>query len=391
MMLVSLALTNQEYAAAESTFSEHILSNDWIVRIDTSECAFNISKVVSGQEQAEVRVFSAAGDFLQIGHGTVDDADPLMINGNVTRFPHTVTASTNLACADITADNDSVTLTGDVLLQQEHDCPVRGIFSLTFTAQDDHSLAFAANIPGAYGGKYGVSNYMALHFDSPEDEEIYGMGLQYSVWDFKGHSVPLISTEAGLGRGLQPITTIMDMQHGQGGTSTTSYAPAATFITNKQRGMIFDQETIGIADFEELDKISMVYWHEESISGTILWGQDPLSLSQEVSKSVGVMEPLPEWVQQGAIVGMVNGQEFIEEQYKKMKQLDLPMVGIWMQDWVGQHKFPEGTRLLWNWQLNTSWYTDWDRMVDGWAEDGCRPFIYINPYIADLSDVDEIR
>ena len=99
--------------------------------------------------------------------------------------------------------------------------------------------------------------------------------------------------------------------------------------------MIFDQETIGIANFEELDQISMVYWHEESISGTILWGQDPLALSQEVSKSVGVMEPLPKWVQQGAIVGIVYGQEYIDEQYAKMKQLSLPMVGIWMQDWVG--------------------------------------------------------
>ena len=56
----------------------------------------------------------------------------------------------------------------------------------------------------------------------------------------------------------------MDLQNGQGGTLETSYAPAATFITNKQRGMIFDQETIGVANFEELDKISMVYWHEDS-------------------------------------------------------------------------------------------------------------------------------
>ena len=68
-------------------------------------------------------------------------------------------------------------------------------------------------------------------------------------------------------------------QGGQGGTETTSYAPAATFITNKQRGMIFDQETIGIADFEQLDTISMLYWHEKTISGTILWGEDPLQLS----------------------------------------------------------------------------------------------------------------
>ena len=62
------------------------------------------------------------------------------------------------------------------------------------------------------------------------------------------------------------------------------------------------------------------------------------------------------------------------------------MVGIWMQDWSGEHTFVEGTRVLWNWQLNREWYYDWDNMVDEWEADGCHPFIYINPYIADLSD-----
>lgn len=61
------------------------------------------------------------------------------------------------------------------------------------------------------------------------------------------------------------------------------------------------------------------------------------------------------------------------------------MVGMWMQDWVGEHKFTEGVRLLWNWQLNRDWYYDWDSMVDEWAVDGVKPLIYINPYIADLS------
>ena len=39
----------------------------------------------------------------------------------------------------------------------------------------------------------------------------------------------------------------------------------------------------------------MLYWHQDTISGTLLWAQDPLSLSQELSKSVGTMAALPEW------------------------------------------------------------------------------------------------
>lgn len=68
-----------------------------------------------------------------------------------------------------------------------------------------------------------------------------------------------------------------------------------------------------------------------------------------------------------------------------MKSLGLPIAGMWMQDWVGEYEFPEGTRLLWNWQLNESWYYDWNGLCDEWAQDGVKPLVYINPYIADLS------
>lgn len=63
------------------------------------------------------------------------------------------------------------------------------------------------------------------------------------------------------------------------------------------------------------------------------------------------------------------------------------MVGIWMQDWVGSYAFDEGTRLLWDWKLNTTAYDDWNGMVDGWAADGVKPFIYINPYFAKINPI----
>ena len=85
------------------------------------------------------------------------------------------------------------------------------------------------------------TNYFSMTYTSPVDEEIYGMGLQYSEWDMKGKTVALITTEAGVGRGLQPITAFENKAaHGQGGNSTSSYAPAAQYITNKKRGFIFD-------------------------------------------------------------------------------------------------------------------------------------------------------
>jgi len=225
-----------------------------------------------------------------------------------------------------------------------------------------------------------------MSYASDTDEEIYGMGLQYTVWDFKGRSVPLISAEGGVGRGLQPISRIINADgKGGAGTDVTSYAPSATYITNKHRAFVFNPNEIGIADFTQPDAAQMLYWHASTITGRLIYAPEPMQLAQLVSKTLGPMEALPEWVLKGAVVGMVGGQDFINQKYALLKQHEVPLAGIWMQDWVGQYNFPEGTRLLWNWQLNRDWYYEWDSMIASWAKDDVRPFIYINPYIADLS------
>jgi len=54
-------------------------------------------------------------------------------------------------------------------------------------------------------------DFIRLQFNSTSDEEIYGMGLQYTVWNFKGLQVPVISSEGGVGRGLEPLTEFLNL------------------------------------------------------------------------------------------------------------------------------------------------------------------------------------
>ncbi len=70
------------------------------------------------------------------------------------------------------------------------------------------------------------------------------MGLQYTEWNFKNKSVPIIVSEGGVGRGLQPITREMNQVGGGGGNTMTTYAPAAQWITNKQRAFLFENSEI---------------------------------------------------------------------------------------------------------------------------------------------------
>ena len=122
-------------------------------------------------------------------------------------------------------------------------------YSIKFFSIDDYRLGFEAEADGADSAELGT-NYLSMKYGSDNLESFYGMGLQYTDWDFKGKQVPLITTEAGVGKGLQPITAALNIfASGGGGDDVTAYAPAAQYITNRNRGMIFDQLKIGYADF----------------------------------------------------------------------------------------------------------------------------------------------
>lgn len=113
------------------------------------------------------------------------------------------------------------------------------------------------------------SNFISLKFNSDEDEEIYGMGIQYTVWNFKGRKVPLIVTENGVGRGLEPHTTMMGID---GGSDVTTYGPAATFVTNKERAFCYSTMNVGYANFNT-DHTEMIYWHTNTIDGMLFYAK----------------------------------------------------------------------------------------------------------------------
>ena len=54
---------------------------------------------------------------------------------------------------------------------------------------------------------------------------------------------------------------------------------------------------------------------------------------------------------------------------------------------LGSAEFPDsGIRLLWNWELNTEQYTDWNGLF---ADTDIRPLTYINPFFANVSHLSD--
>ncbi len=53
-------------------------------------------------------------------------------------------------------------------------------------------------------------NQLRLSYGSAADEHFYGFGAQYSQFDMKGRNLPLFLSEQGVGRGLEPLTIVLD-------------------------------------------------------------------------------------------------------------------------------------------------------------------------------------
>jgi len=76
-----------------------------------------------------------------------------------------------------------------------------------------------SNCDSAIGSQ---SQLSFVHAAEP-GELFLGLGAQYTAWPLNGKSIPVLLTEQGIGRGLQPVTGALNHFGGGGGDETTTY------------------------------------------------------------------------------------------------------------------------------------------------------------------------
>ena len=84
----------------------------------------------------------------------------------------------------------------------------------------------------------GLEILQSLHAAVEPSEAFFGVGHQYTHLDLRGFRVPVLSTEKGVGRGLQPLTTIMNIEHWSG-----------QFCDSRSISACFDALLANLSDF----------------------------------------------------------------------------------------------------------------------------------------------
>ncbi len=109
-------------------------------------------------------------------------------------------------------------------------------FSLIFSQPMAGQLAF--EIQFSSDSRTDI-NRTSINYASDKDEGFFGFGEQLTFWNLKGQQVPIIPEEHGIGRGYQPITTLLDIfASGTSGSSIATELAMPYYITSTVRSVM---------------------------------------------------------------------------------------------------------------------------------------------------------
>jgi alpha-glucosidase len=252
-------------------------------------------------------------------------------------------------------------------------------FKLSFSEKSENVLALKLTLESEF------FNQVALHQAARPEEHFVGFGEQFSYLDLRGHAFPVIVEEGGVGR-LGPIADQFDaLIAGTGGTAYSTYAPMPYYMTSEGRAFLLENDEVSYFDLTPEDR-SIVRVRGKELRALLLFGEQPADVLRELTAITGRMPKLPDWIHQGAIVGMQGGTQRVYEVLAQLEAHDTPLAAFWLQDWVGKRRTPFGSRLWWNWQLNEDHYPGWSTLVSNLGRKGVRVLTYVNPYLVDVGD-----
>ncbi|MDX1696554.1 MAG: glycoside hydrolase family 31 protein, partial [Ketobacteraceae bacterium] len=256
-------------------------------------------------------------------------------------------------------------------------------------------IMFSERQPGHLGFEVSFSNpsvnYSRLVYGSSEQERFHGFGEQFSILNMKGQRLPILSEEGGVGRGHPVISFPVNLASpGSAGNALTTYYASPQYITNTNRAFLLENTDYAIFDLTRPEAVSVSLFNG-NMKGRILAGNSMLDMIERVTEYTGRMRPLPDWFNEGAIVGMQGGTEKVTAVLNELKRRGTPIGGFWLQDWVGKRQTTFGSQLWWNWELDTDRYPDWDGLVDAIEAEGGHMLCYINPFLVDATPKGNVR
>lgn len=259
-------------------------------------------------------------------------------------------------------------------------------------AGDRILLSVAAGMPAVLAlttrqGQIGLEalspdfNRFWLRILAEADEHVWGGGEQMSWFDLRGRQFPLWTSEPGVGRDKSTqITWLSDSTGKAGGDYWNTNYPQPTWLSSRRYALHVETTAYSAFDFRHADFHEIEVW--EIPARIELFAAETFpDLVGQLSLRFGRQPELPEWVYQGAILGLKDGENSFARM-EKMIAAGVRVSGLWCEDWVGLRHTSFGARLFWDWQASEARYPDLRQRIADLRARGIRFLGYVNPYLA---------
>lgn len=256
-------------------------------------------------------------------------------------------------------------------------------FSLVFSIKSKNQLhvILTTNDP--------TYNRLYLSYSCGNNEQFFGFGEQPSRFNHKGKRVPILIQEQGIGRGdkivQDPITNaLLGLTLGNSkGDDYSTYKSIPHYISSKSNSLYLENYEYAEFDFTKNNQIQIEVYSNR-LEANIIYARNPLDAIEEYTIYSGRMHKLPDWILEGAVIGMQGGTQKVYDVLQTLQKVGTPISAFWLQDWIGQRTTFVGKQLWWNWELDTLQYPKWNYLLDSLQNEGIHVLGYINPFIVNV-------
>ncbi len=223
-------------------------------------------------------------------------------------------------------------------------------------------------------------NRVWFRLPAEAEEHVWGCGEQMSYLDLRGRRFALWTSEPGVGRDKRTlITHLADAQGRAGGNYDTTNYPQPSFLTSRRVAVHLQTTDYCVFDFSQAGFHELECWGvPERLE--IYAADDLPGLVGLVSARFGRQPVLPEWLYNGAVIGLKSGASGFDR-LEKFLAAGVKVAAIWCEDWAGVRQTSFGTRLFWDWQWNPTRYPDLPARIAELRARGIRFMAYASPYL----------
>ncbi len=233
----------------------------------------------------------------------------------------------------------------------------------------------------------GNINRFWIRIEADENEKCYGCGEQMSYFNLRGRNFPLWTSEPGVGRDKTTyVTWRSDVENKAGGDYYNTNYPQPTYVSTKHYYLHVDSTAYADFNFKNEKFHELQIW-EVPAQVRIEAAPTYIGLLEKLTAFLGRQVELPDWVYNGAILGLQGGTERSFSLVERSLRNGMKVSGVWCQDWAGKRVTSFGKRLNWNWKWNKEMYPGLPEKIKEYREKNIRFLAYNNPYLVKEGDL----